>query len=42
MVVLVDKTGKIVFIGHPRSRHDLENDIRDLLMDIPFDPKKGE
>ena len=42
MVVLVDKSGKIVFIGHPRSRINIENDIRDLLMDIPLDTKKGD
>ena len=29
-VMLIDKTGKIVFKGHPSGRPDLENDMNDL------------
>ena len=33
MIALVDKTGKIVFIGHPRQRKNLEQDIDTLVND---------
>ena len=31
MIVLVDKSGKICFIGHPRQRQNLEGDIDNLI-----------
>ena len=31
MIALVDKQGEIVFIGHPRQRKNLEQDIDNLL-----------
>jgi len=33
---MIDKAGKIVFIGHPASRPNLEQDIDDLLNDKPI------
>jgi len=36
-VLIVDKTGKIVFKGHPANRKDLVKDFNDLLEDKPLE-----
>ena len=40
--MLIDKQGKIVFKGHPKSRSNLEKDFDDLLQDKELDVKAEE
>lgn len=40
-VLIVDKTGKIVFKGHPANRKDLAKDFNDLLDDKALEGVEG-
>jgi hypothetical protein len=40
--MIIDKTGKIVFKGHPANRSDLAKDFDDLLADKTLEGVKDE